>query len=73
MFPSSGKIRLAIATPPGVKPIDVDLDIVKADVPALLGMDVHEREELGAGTIDNRRAHRTQLRMSDGTDCFVDS
>ena len=38
-FQSLGQVDLPLATPCGLRPIYVTLDVVSADVPALLGLD----------------------------------
>ena len=58
-FESLGQISLPLPTPNGTPRVMVDFDIVQADVPALLGMDILDREELVADTVFNRLAHRT--------------
>lgn len=71
-FPSLGRISLPLGTPPGVKPIFVDFDIVQADIPPLLGMDVLDREELVADTVFNRLARRSVSTQEDGATVYVD-
>eukprot|EP00171_Calliarthron_tuberculosum_P023610 IDg23610t1 len=71
-FSSLGVVTLPLPTPNGVKPIHVDFDIVLADVPALLGMDILDREELIADTVFNKLARREQVPCKDGTVAYVD-
>ena len=71
-FESLGKISLPLATPRGAPRILVDFDIVQADVPALLGMDVLDREELVADTVFHRLAHRAAYDIEDGRKMYVD-
>eukprot|EP00171_Calliarthron_tuberculosum_P004009 IDg4009t1 len=49
------------------------MDIVEADVPALLGMDVLDRENLTADTVLNRLVRRSAVCGKDGTEIYVDS
>ena len=42
-FKSLGNLAIPLATPPGIKPLRVLLDVVEADVPALLGLDFLEK------------------------------
>lgn len=58
-FKSRGIATLPLSTPDGVPPIEVDFDIVDADVPALLGQDVLDRERLTADTVFHWMARRT--------------
>ena len=55
---SHGKALLPLITPPGKPAIFVEMDVVKADIPALLGLDVLNRESLMAGTGANRLTKR---------------
>ena len=50
---------LPLATPPGKPPIFVQMDVVNADIPALLGMDILDRESLIADTVANRLTKRS--------------
>lgn len=54
MFHSLGKVEVPFATPPGVRPIFVSLDVVSADVPALLGLNVLEKHGLTLERVVNR-------------------
>ena len=72
VFESRGKITIPLRTPLGIPPVNVDLDIVDADIPALLGMDVMDRELLTPCTITNRLIRKTPQVDSDGTKNFVE-
>ena len=50
---------LPLATPLGKPTIFVQLYLVNADIPALLGMDVLDRESLMADTVGNRLTKRS--------------
>ena len=39
-FESRGRVSLTLRTPPGIPAVIVELDVVEADIPALLGMDI---------------------------------
>ncbi len=67
-----GVIKLPLKTPPGVADIFVDFDIVQADVPALLGMDVLDREGLVADTVFNRLARRSSVEVGSGTAAYIE-
>lgn len=69
---SKGKIRLAMETPPGIRSIQVDLDIVDARVPALLGMDVLDREKLIPDTLNDRLARRSAVKSPDGKTVYIE-
>ena len=42
-FQSHGQVTIPLATSPGVPPIQVPLDVVSADIPALLGLDILDK------------------------------
>ena len=71
-FQSLSRISLPLATPPGGKPILVYFDIVQANIPPLLGMDVLYREKLVADTVFNRLARRSAKDIEDGRLTYVD-
>lgn len=48
-----GKIDFPLKTPHGVRNIYVTLDVVSADVPALLGLDILDKHLLNADTVSN--------------------
>ena len=52
---------LPLETPAGYPNICVSLDIVPPDVPALLGLDLLDRESLMVDTVTNHMLHRTQI------------
>ena len=70
-FQSLGRISLPLATPPGVKPILVQFDIVQANIPPLLRMNVLDREKLVADTVFNRLARRSANELEDGRMTYV--
>ena len=70
-FSSLGQISFPLATPPGVKLILVDFDIVEADVLVMLGMDVLYREQLVADTVSRRLARRFAHELHDGRQTCV--
>ena len=55
---SIGLVEIALATPPRIPAIPVLMDIVPVNVPALLGLDVLDAEELIADNVTNRLIHR---------------
>ena len=67
-YDSLGKASLPLATPPGKPTIFVEVDVVKADIPALLGLDVLDREFLMADTVANRLTKRGVAQ--DNGSCF---
>lgn len=71
-FNSMGQVSLPLLTREGVATISVVFNIVPADVPALLGIDVLDRERLVANTVFHRLAHRTAFDLSDGRQGYVD-
>lgn len=58
VFESLGKTCLPLQTAPGVPTINVELDVVSADIPALLGMDLMDRESLTPCTVMNKLIKR---------------
>ena len=55
---SLGMVEIALATPLNIPNIPVLMDIVPVNVPALLGLDVLDSEELYADNVTNRLVHR---------------
>ena len=67
-FESLGHIKIPLGTPPGVSPVYISLEVVSADVPALLGMDVLDAESLVADPCSNELKKRIVLQNIEGTD-----
>lgn len=67
-YESLGKASLPLATPLCKLTILVEMDVVNADIPALLGLDVLDREALMADTVANRLTKRC-LAQNEGS-CF---
>ena len=59
---SIGKITFPLATPPGIPVVQISFDIVTADVPALLGLDVLDKESLTCDTVANRLIKRVAVK-----------
>lgn len=59
---------MPLGTPTGISPVYFTLDVVSADVPALVGMDVHDAESLVADTSYSELKNRIVLQNVDGTD-----
>ena len=53
-----GRLYCRLQYPPGKPTIFVEMDVVKADIPALLGLDLLDRESLIADTVANRLKKR---------------
>lgn len=66
-------LRDWLATPLGVTPISVDFDLVAADVQALLGMGVIDREKISTDMVYNRLSHRSVMGKMDGRLLFSDN
>lgn len=62
LFDSLAKVSLFFSTPGGILPIRVDLEVVQVDIPALLGMDIWDREGLIAETVAGRLTKRVKTR-----------
>lgn len=58
-FESLGTAMIPLETPPGIPTIQVSLDVVSTDVPALLGRDVMDENSLTPCTVSNRLVKRT--------------
>ena len=65
-YKSLGQISLPLATPAGKPPVYVTMDVVPADIPPLLGMDVLDRESLIADTLANRLTKGSVCRKNYG-------
>ena len=71
-YPSLGKVSIPPKTPIRAPKIIVVLDMVEADIPPLLGMDLLDREELCADTTVNHLAKRTKIECPDGRNIYID-
>jgi len=71
-FSSIGSLTLYIETPTGVAPIAVDIDVVAADIPPLLGLDVIDREGLTPDVAFNVLAKRRQETTAAGTRIYIE-
>ena len=67
-----GQVTLQLDAPPGGKPVLVTLDVVKADIPALLGMDILDRESLTPDTVDDHLSKRVTVSGSNGEQMYID-
>ena len=66
-------MTLHIETPTGIEPIPVEVDIVIADIPLLLGLDVLDREGLTPDIAYNVLAKRTRIaRKGNGPPLYVE-
>lgn len=71
-FKSLCSAHIPLNTPPGAPTIEGNLDIVETDIPALLGMDIMDKEGLTPCLISNRLAKRGRLKTVQGREVFVD-
>ena len=60
-FESLGTITLPLAVPYGIHALDVNLDVVAADVPVLVGLDFLDMHSLMVDTVTNRLTKRTMV------------
>lgn len=67
VYKSLGKISIPLHTPAGIPNIPVEVDIVEADIPALLGLDVLDEESLTPCTVSNRLIKRMPIKRADET------
>lgn len=72
-YSSLGSIQLPLYTPPGIPTIIVEMEIVPADIPALLGLDVLDEHQLTVDTVFNILAKRSQIVNDDGVASLVDN
>ncbi len=72
VYSSLGTVELPLATPNGLPLIYVSLDIVCANVPALLGLDILDSESLFADTVTNRLVKRVVTSDPDEPLRYVD-
>lgn len=63
---------MPLATPPGVPRVFVEMEIVNADIPALLGMDIMDKESLTPCTVSNRLIKRIIISRSNEREKFFD-
>lgn len=61
LYESLGLVTIPLETPPGIPTIGVSLDVISADVPELLGMDVMDNHSLTPCTMSNRLIRRKVL------------
>lgn len=71
-YKSVGVTTLPLLTPVGVPNLYVKLDVVTADVPALLGLDVLDSHSLTADTVSNKLIKKSVHRNGEGTVSFVE-
>lgn len=71
-FKSLGIVHIELDTPLRATSISVGLEVLQADVPALLGVDVMEKEGLNPFLISNRMSKRRRLKTEEGKDIFID-
>ena len=67
VFQSLGRISLPLTTPSGIPDKYVQMDVVSADVPALVGLDFLDNHSLMVDTVTNRLTKRVILKGNDGT------
>ena len=65
-------VVVPLATPEGVAVIHVVMDVVTADIPALLGMDLMDKESLTPCVVSNTFVKKSYQEMKDGTKKYVD-
>jgi len=70
-FHSIGSLTLYLETPAGVATVAVDIDVVTADIPPLLGLDVIDHESLTPDVAFNVLAKRRREKTADGTPTFL--
>ena len=71
-FKSIGRVKIPLATLPGIPAIPVTMDVVDADIPALLGLDALDKEFLVADTVANRLTKRVPVKSNNGPQTYVD-
>lgn len=58
VYESLGKITIPIGTPPGIPRVFVEIEIVNAEIPALLGMDIMNKGSITPCIVSNGLAKR---------------
>jgi len=71
-FRSIGSTTLYLDTPAGVGTVAVEIDVVAADIPPLLGLDVIDRESLTPDVAFNVLAKRRRKTTADGTPIYIE-
>jgi len=71
-FRSIGSLTLYLETPAGVRTVPVDIDVVVADIPPLLGLDVIDRERLTPDVAFNSLAKRRREERTNDTPIFIE-
>ena len=71
-YASLGSVTLPLYTPPGIPTIMVELEIVPADIPALLGLDVLDQHQLTIDTVHNVLAKRSRITTEEGSIYLID-
>lgn len=69
---SLGHISIPLRTPTGVPTIMVELDVVEADIPALLGIYILDKESLSVCTVLNRLVKKLRHISKDGKEIYID-
>ena len=64
-FKSLGRVDIPLATPTGVGNIYVPMDVVSADVPGLLGLDILDKYKMTHDTVCKRLVKKTVLSSTD--------
>ncbi len=72
VYDSLGKVVIRLKTPTGQPPVFVEVDVVSADIPPLLGMDLLDRESLTPCTISNRLIKRIPIFKENGEIEYLD-
>lgn len=71
-YKSLGVAFFLLETPPGVPAIEVPMDIVPANIPPLLGMDIMDANSLYPNTVANRLTKCVETRDTHGNTTFLD-
>ena len=67
-----GRTTLILETPVGTPAIPVEVDVVRPDVPALLGLDVLDSHSLIPDTVMDRLTKRIMFSNDDGSKGYID-
>ena len=71
VFESLGTVMVPLETPPVIPTIKVVLDVISADIPALLGMDVMDDNSLTPCTVSNRFIKKTVVDHENPSQSYV--
>lgn len=64
IYDSLGTFTFSLKTPSGINNIDVPLDVVDVNIPALIGLNILDQNRLMIDNVNNKLARRRQIRKN---------